>query len=90
MSGVTFRIASERDGRKSCSSDETKTPEARIVGDPKEAAGIAVEMASRSVGSDRTVIISVERWGAPNRLVQVKPEDLVDRIEREVREGSTR
>ena len=51
VSEVTFLIALERDYRRSCSSDETDSPEARIAGDPKEAAEIAVEMANRS--SDR-------------------------------------
>ena len=61
VSAVTFGVALERDDRRSCSSGETNSPKATIARDPKGAAEIAVEMAIRSLGSDRTVIISVAR-----------------------------
>ena len=55
MSVVTFPIASERDDRKSCSSDETKNPEARIVGDPRAPVVRFGEVERAESGDDGTL-----------------------------------
>lgn len=90
MTEVSYRIAPESDDSRSSCSDLTNSADARSVGDPKEAAATGLDMADRSMGSGRSVIISVESWGAPNRLVEVTPGDSVDRFECELREKAAR
>ena len=90
MSKVEFRIAFERDDLKPYPSGHAEAPEETLVDDPEEAAEIAVEMANRPGESGGPVIIGVTRLGAPIYLTLVEPGDPIVRVEREVREKSSR
>ena len=55
-----------------------------IEGGLKDAASNAVKMASGACGPGGSVIISIEQWGGPNRLVWVRPSDSIDTVERNI------
>lgn len=85
MSQVRFRIVPERYDLMSYPSDVATTPEERIVGDPQDAAEIAVEMANRPGESGVSVIVGVDRLGGPIRLALIEPGDSIAWVERELR-----
>ena len=85
MRQVRFRIVPERNDLKSYPPDVATTPEERIVGDPQEAAKIAVEMANRPGESGRSVIVGVDKLGDPIHLALIEPGDSIASVERELR-----
>ena len=85
---VAYRIAFDPSRSGSHPSDEKKT-----VGDPCEAAEIAVEMANRPGGAGGPVIIGTTRQYARDSriyLTLVEPGDSAYQIERDVREKAAR
>jgi len=85
MSRVRFSVALERNIL------ESTAPNATVVDDPREAAEVAVEMANRPGEAGGSVVISTVRLpNKPIHLTLVERGDLVELVERDVREKSQR